>query len=46
MVLSSENMLPYDTSVLSKSAGLVTADRLVVRESDFLDEYGIEYYLN
>jgi len=46
MVLSSENMLPYDKSLLSKSAASVNAEKLIARGSDFLDEYGIDYYLN
>ena len=46
MVLSSENILPYDSSVLSKSAASVDAGSLVARGSDFLDEFGIDYYLN
>lgn len=46
MVLSSENMLPYDQSLLSKLAASVNAEKLIARGSDFLDEYGIDYYLN
>lgn len=43
MILSKESVLPYDRTMLTKS---VNADTYLIRSSEFLDEYGIDYYLN
>jgi NADPH-dependent 2,4-dienoyl-CoA reductase/sulfur reductase-like enzyme len=43
LILSKESVLPYDRTMLTKS---VNADTYLIRNSEFLDEYGIDYYLN
>ena len=45
MVLSNEKALPYDRTLLSKALATMDANKLTIRQSDFLDEYGIDYKL-
>lgn len=44
-VLSDDNVLPYNRSLLTKGVASIDADKLGIRSSEFLDEFGIEYYL-
>ena len=46
MVLSNEKVLPYNRKMLTKKVATVDAEDLAIRKSEFLDEFGIEYYLN
>ena len=41
-VISTEKVLPYDTTLLSQN---MAGDARTLRKSDFLDEYGIDYQL-
>lgn len=43
LVISNEKVLPYDRTLLSKALATMDAKKLTVRESDFLDTYGIDY---
>lgn len=44
-MISSEKVLPYDRTLLSKGLAAINATNLTTRSSDFLDEYGIEFQL-
>jgi len=45
LILSNEKVLPYDRTLLSKTLATMDAKKLTIRQSDFLDEYGIDYKL-
>jgi 3-phenylpropionate/trans-cinnamate dioxygenase ferredoxin reductase subunit len=44
-VISSENVLPYDRSLLSKTLATGDASKFTLRSSDFLDQYNIDFAL-
>ena len=44
-MISNEKALPYDRTLLSKVLATGNAAKLTIRESDFLDAYGINYRL-
>lgn len=46
IILSKEDRIPYDRTLLSKNTSGVDTTRAVLRSSDFLNEYGINYHLN
>jgi len=44
-VISDEKKLPYDRTLLSKGVFTSNVDKLLLRSSEFLDQYDIEYRL-
>lgn len=44
-MISNEKALPYDRTLLSKTLATMDASKLTIRESDFLETYGIDYQL-
>lgn len=46
IILTKEDRIPYDRTLLSKNTSGVDTTRAVLRSSDFLNEYGINYHLN
>ena len=45
LIISNESVLPYDRTLLSKVLSTGTASKLTIRQSDFLDEYDINFQL-
>lgn len=45
-VISNENRLPYDRTILSKGVGTADSSKLGLRSQDFVEEYGIDFLLD
>lgn len=45
-VLSNDNLIPYDRTLLSKALPFVDAAKMPMRSNEFLEKYDIDYLLN